>query len=365
MLSGKRILLVIGGGIAAYKSLELIRMLRNAGAGVVPVLTRAGEQFVTPLSVAALAGETLHRDLFDLTTEAEMGHIQLSRAADLVVVAPCTADMMAKMTGGHADDLASTLLMATDKRVLVAPAMNVRMWEHPATRRNLAQLQADGVLTVGPDTGDMACGEHGPGRMAEPRAILAAIDAALGQGRLAGRHVIVTSGPTHEPIDPVRYIANRSSGAQGAAIAAALRDLGARVSFVTGPATVPPPAGVDAIRIESARQMLEAVEAALPADAAVMAAAVADWRVANASGQKMKKGVSGMPVLEFAENPDILATLSRHARRPALVVGFAAETERSSPTPRPSAPARAATGSWPTTSRKGPASWAGPRTRCI
>ena len=327
MLSGKRILLVIGGGIAAYKTLELIRMLRNAGAGVVPVLTRAGEQFVTPLSVAALAGETLHRDLFDLTTEAEMGHIQLSRAADLVVVAPCTADMMAKMVGGHADDLASTLLMATDKRVLIAPAMNVRMWEHPATRRNLAQLRADGVLTVGPDVGDMACGEHGPGRMAEPRAILAAIDAALGQGRMAGRHVIVTSGPTHEPIDPVRYIANRSSGAQGAAIAAALRDLGARVSFVTGPADVPPPAGIDVIRIQTARQMLAAVEAALPADAVVMAAAVADWRVANAAGQKMKKGNSGMPVLEFAENPDILATLSRHARRPALVVGFAAETE--------------------------------------
>ncbi|WP_209424906.1 bifunctional phosphopantothenoylcysteine decarboxylase/phosphopantothenate--cysteine ligase CoaBC [Pararhodobacter sp. SW119] len=347
MLSGKRILLIIGGGIAAYKALELIRLLRGAGAAVVPVLTRAGEQFVTPLSVAALAGETLHRDLFDLTTEAEMGHIQLSRAADLVVVAPCTADMMAKMAGGHADDLASTLLMATDKRVLIAPAMNVRMWDHPATQRNLAQLRADGVLTVGPDVGDMACGEHGPGRMAEPVAIRAAIAAALGGvqtegvqsegvqsggvqsggGPLAGRHVIVTSGPTHEPIDPVRYIANRSSGAQGAAIAAALRDLGARVSFVTGPATVAAPAGVQVIRVETARQMLAAVEAALPADAAVMAAAVADWRVANASGQKMKKGAGGMPVLEFAENPDILATLARHAQRPGLVVGFAAETQ--------------------------------------
>ena len=331
MLSGKRILLIIGGGIAAYKSLELIRMLRNAGAGVVPVLTRAGEQFVTPLSVAALAGEPLHRDLFDLTTEAEMGHIQLSRAADLVVVAPCTADMMAKMVGGHADDLASTLLMATDKRVLIAPAMNVRMWDHPATQRNLKQLQGDGVLTVGPEVGDMACGEHGPGRMAEPRAIVAAISSVLEgrgrQGALAGRHVIVTSGPTHEPIDPVRYIANRSSGAQGTAIAAALRDLGARVSFVTGPASVAAPEGVDVIPVETARQMLAAVEAALPADAAVMAAAVADWRVANAAGQKMKKGAGGMPVLEFAENPDILATLSRHAGRPPLVVGFAAETE--------------------------------------
>ena len=327
MLSGKRILLVIGGGIAAYKTLELIRMLRNEGAGVVPVLTRAGEQFVTPLSLAALAGTPLHRDLFDLTTEAEMGHIQLSRAADLVVVAPCTADLMAKIAGGHADDLASTLLMATDKRVLIAPAMNVRMWEHPAARRNLAQLRADGVLTVGPEVGDMACGEHGPGRMAEPRAILAAIAAALSAGPLAGRHVIVTSGPTHEPIDPVRYIANRSSGTQGTAIAAALGNLGARVSFVTGPASVPPPAGVTVIRVETAREMLAAVEAALPADAAVMAAAVADWRVANAAGQKMKKGAAGLPVLEFAENPDILATLSRHARRPGLVVGFAAETE--------------------------------------
>ncbi len=327
MLADKRILLIIGGGIAAYKTLELIRLLRGEGAQVVPVLTRAGEQFVTPLSVAALAGNPLHRDLFDLTTEAEMGHIQLSRAADLVVVAPCTADLMAKMAGGHADDLASTLLMATDKRVLIAPAMNVRMWDHPATRRNLATLRGDGILTVGPDHGDMACGEHGPGRMAEPRAILAAIDAALGGGPLAGRHVLVTSGPTHEPIDPVRYIANRSSGAQGAALAAALRDLGARVSFITGPATVPPPAGVTVIRVETARQMLDAVEAALPADAAVMAAAVADWRVANEAMQKMKKGASGLPVLTFAENPDILATLSRHARRPGLVVGFAAETE--------------------------------------
>ncbi|KPQ07409.1 MAG: phosphopantothenoylcysteine decarboxylase / phosphopantothenate--cysteine ligase [Rhodobacteraceae bacterium HLUCCA12] len=327
MLADKRILLIIGGGIAAYKALELIRLLRAAGAGVVPVLTAGGAQFVTPLSVAALAGHPVHQDLFDLTTEAEMGHIQLSRAADLVVVAPCTADLMAKMAGGHADDLASTLLMATDKRVLIAPAMNVRMWQHPATRRNLAMLQADGVQVVGPARGDMACGEHGPGRLSEPATILAAIEAALGGGPLRGRHVLVTSGPTHEPIDPVRYIANRSSGAQGTALAAALRDLGARVTFVTGPATVAPPQGVAVVAVETARQMLAAVEAALPADAAVCAAAVADWRVAHEASQKMKKGAGGLPVLEFAENPDILATLSRHAQRPPLVVGFAAETE--------------------------------------
>ena len=327
-VAGRRIVLGVTGGIAAYKSLELIRLLRGAGAAVSPVLTRAGSEFVTPLSVAALAGEALHQDLFDLTAEAEMGHIQLSRAADLVVVAPATADLMAKMAGGHANDLASTLLMATDKRVLIAPAMNVRMWEHPATQRNLKTLTADGILTVGPDIGDMACGETGPGRMAEPRAILAAIEAALSDGPLKGRHVIVTSGPTHEPIDPVRYIANRSSGQQGTAVAAALRDLGARVTFVTGPASVPPPAGVTVVRIESAREMLAAVEAALPADAAVFAAAVADWRVKNEAGQKMKKQAGApLPVLEFAENPDILATVSRHAQRPALVVGFAAETE--------------------------------------
>ncbi len=326
MLADRRILLIIGGGIAAYKALELIRLLRRQGAAVTPVLTRAGAEFVTPLSVAALAGEPLHRDLFDLTTEAEMGHIQLSRAADLVVVAPCTADLMAKMAGGHADDLASTLLMATDKRVLIAPAMNVRMWDHPATQRNLATLRADGVLMTGPDSGDMACGEHGPGRMAEPRAIMAAIGAALSDGPLAGRHVLVTSGPTHEPIDPVRYIANRSSGAQGTAIAAALRDLGARVSFVTGPASVAPPDGVTVFAVESARQMLEAVQAALPADAGVFCAAVADWRVANAAGQKMKKQAGGLPALEFAENPDILATICAAPQRPPLVVGFAAET---------------------------------------
>jgi len=328
MLAGKRILLIIGGGIAAYKSLSLIRLFKTAGAAVTPVLTKAGAEFVTPLSVSALAGEKLHSDLFDLTDEAEMGHIQLSRAADLVVVAPATADLLAKMAGGRADDLASTLLLATDTPVLVAPAMNVRMWQHPATCRNLAQLKADGVQVVGPESGEMACGEFGPGRMAEPEAIFAAVIAALRDGPLKGRHVLVTSGPTHEPIDPVRYIANRSSGAQGTAIAAALRDLGADVTFVTGPAQVPPPKGVRVVAVETAREMFDAVQAALPADAAVMAAAVADWRVTNAGGQKIKKDSSGKaPALEFSENPDILATLSRSAKRPGLVVGFAAETE--------------------------------------
>ena len=328
MLADKRILLIIGGGIAAYKALELIRLLRQAGASVVPVLTRAGAEFVTPLSVSALAGAKVYSELFDLTDEAEMGHIQLSRAAELVVVAPATADLLAKMVGGRADDLASTVLLATDKRVLVAPAMNVRMWTQPATQRNLAVLRGDGVLMVGPNEGEMACGEFGPGRMAEPAEIVAAVDAALGGGVLAGRHVIVTSGPTHEPIDPVRYIANRSSGAQGAAIAAALRDLGARVTFVTGPAVVPAPAGVTVVAVETAAEMAAAVAAALPADAAVMAAAVADWRVVNASGQKMKKDGSGKaPALEFAENMDILATVAKAPRRPRLVVGFAAETE--------------------------------------
>ncbi len=328
MLAGKRILLIIGGGIAAYKALELIRELRRAGTSVVPVLTRAAEEFVTPLSASALAGEKVYRDLFDLTDEAEMGHIELSRAADLLVVAPATADLMAKMAHGHANDLASTLLMATDKRVLIAPAMNVRMWEHAATQRNLRLLESDGILTVGPNEGDMACGEFGPGRMAEVPEITAAVAAALGGGPLEGRHVIVTSGPTHEPIDPVRYIANRSSGAQGTALAASLRDLGARVSFITGPADVPPPAGVSVISVETAREMRDAVHAALPAAAAIFAAAVADWHVANAGAQKMKKTGGGAPALEFAENPDILAEVATLTKgRPDLVVGFAAETE--------------------------------------
>lgn len=326
---GRRILLIIGGGIAAYKALDLIRRLRDLGAAVVPVMTRAAEEFVTPLSVAALAGHRIHRDLFDLTEEAEMGHIQLSRSADLIVVAPATADLMARMAGGQASDLASTLLLATDTRVLLAPAMNVRMWDHPATRRNIAALKADGILFVGPEAGPMACGEFGPGRMSEVPQIIDAIGAALGEGPLAGRHVIVTSGPTHEPIDPVRYIANRSSGAQGTALAAALRDLGARVTFVTGPASVPPPAGVILRPVETAAEMMAAVRAALPADAAVFAAAVADWRVANAAASKMKKDASGAaPVLDFAENADILASVARMGEgRPALVVGFAAETD--------------------------------------
>ncbi|NRB33426.1 MAG: bifunctional phosphopantothenoylcysteine decarboxylase/phosphopantothenate--cysteine ligase CoaBC [Rhodobacteraceae bacterium] len=328
MLTGKRILLIIGGGIAAYKALETIRRLQDAGAVVVPVLTRAGEEFVTPLSVSALAGQKVYRDLFDLTDEAEMGHIELSRAADLLVVAPATADLMAKMAQGHANDLASTLLLATDTQVLCAPAMNVRMWEHPATQRNLAQLRADGVRFIGPNEGGMACGEFGPGRMAEPLEIVAAVQGALSAGPLAGRHILVTSGPTHEPIDPVRYIANRSSGAQGTAIARALAALGADVSFVTGPADVAPPEGVRIIRVETAQQMLEAVEAALPAEVGVFAAAVADWRVASASDQKIKKTVDGLPHLEFAENPDILATVAQmEGRRPPLVIGFAAETQ--------------------------------------
>ncbi len=328
MLTGKRVLLIIGGGIAAYKTLSLIRLLRGQGCAVTPVLTQAGAQFVTPLSVSALAGQKVHTALFDLTEEAEMGHIELSRSADLIVVAPATADLMAKMAGGRADDLASTVLLATDTPVLLAPAMNVRMWDHPATQRNLATLRGDGIRFVGPDEGEMACGEHGPGRMAEPEAILAAIRALLVQGPLAGQHIIVTSGPTHEAIDPVRYIANRSSGAQGAAIAAALRDLGASVTFVTGPALVRPPDGVRVVAVQTAQEMLSAVEAALPARAAVFAAAVADWRVENASTSKVKKDGSGQaPALRFVENPDILATISRGDTRPALVVGFAAETD--------------------------------------
>jgi phosphopantothenoylcysteine decarboxylase/phosphopantothenate--cysteine ligase len=328
MLAGKRVLLIIGGGIAAYKVLDLIRRLRERGAEVTPVMTRAAEEFVTPLSVSALAGTEVHRDLFDLTKEAEMGHIQLSRVADLVVVAPATADLMSKMAGGLANDLASTLLMATDTPVMIVPAMNVRMWGHPATQRNLALLQGDGVTVVGPNSGDMACGEFGPGRMSEPMEIVEAITARLSTGPLAGKRVLVTSGPTHEPIDPVRYIANRSSGAQGTAIANALRDLGAEVIFVTGPADAARPEGVTVVEVESAREMHSAVHDALPVDAGVFAAAVADWRVASASDSKIKKTAGGLPVLEFAENPDILAEVSQLATgRPGLVVGFAAETD--------------------------------------
>ncbi|MBQ2262703.1 MAG: bifunctional phosphopantothenoylcysteine decarboxylase/phosphopantothenate--cysteine ligase CoaBC [Loktanella sp.] len=328
MLAGRHILLIVGGGIAAFKSLDLLRRLRDQGARVTPVLTRAGAEFVTPLSLSALAASKVYQDLFDLTDEAEMGHIELSRAADLIVVAPATADLMAKMVGGLANDLASTLLLATDKRVLIAPAMNVRMWQHPATQRNLATLRDDGVLVVGPDEGAMACGEFGPGRLAEVPDIIGAISAALADGPLKDKHILVTSGPTHEPIDPVRYIANRSSGAQGTAIARALVGLGASVTFITGPAEVPPPAGVNLIKVQTAAEMLAAVQAADPADAAIFAAAVADWRVANAEASKIKKDGNGLPHLEFAENPDILATISQMgAGRPPLVIGFAAETD--------------------------------------
>ena len=330
-MQGRRILLIIGGGIAAYKGLELMRLIRRAGAHVTPVLTRAGAEFVTPLSVASIAGEKVWTDLFSLTDEAEMGHIELSRAADLLVVAPATADLMAKMATGRADDLASTLLMATDKPVLIAPAMNVRMWMHQATQRNLATLRGDGIGEVGPNEGEMACGEFGPGRMAEPQEILDAIALRLSPGGpLKGRRVVVTSGPTHEPIDPVRYIANRSSGTQGIAIATALRDLGAEVVLVSGPVSLPMPSGVRVVRVETAEQMMVAVRDALPADAAVFAAAVGDWCVTSPSEQKLKKDGSGkVPPLELSENPDVLKAVGRlpAGRRPALVVGFAAETE--------------------------------------
>ena len=328
MFGGKRILLIIGGGIAAYKCLDLIRRLRERGAAVTPVLTGAAGEFVTPLSVSALAGEKVYTDLFDLTDEAEMGHIQLSRVADLVLVAPATADLIAKMATGQANDLATTLLLATDTPVMIAPAMNVRMWDHPATQRNLAVLREDGVTAVGPNEGDMACGEYGPGRMAEPLEIVDAVRVALTDGTLSGKRIVVTSGPTHEPIDPVRYIANRSSGAQGTAIARALVALGAEVTFVTGPADVAPPDGVAVVKVETAVEMRTAVMEALPADAAIFAAAVADWRVIGASDSKIKKTKGRLPTLSFEENPDILAEVSQLAKdRPRLVVGFAAETD--------------------------------------
>jgi phosphopantothenoylcysteine decarboxylase/phosphopantothenate--cysteine ligase len=341
-MTGKRILLIVGGGIAAYKSLDLVRRLRERGMSVRAVLTDAGSQFVTPLSLASLTGQELHQELFSLTSEARMGHIELSRDADLVVIAPATADLLAKAAQGLANDLASTLLLATDKRVLAAPSMNLRMWLHPATQRNLSTLRSDGMLFVGPGDGAMACGEFGPGRMAEPLEIVAAIEAALagdtviplpvGQGAgprpLAGLRVVVTSGPTHEPIDPVRYIANRSSGKQGHAIAQAAAAAGASVVLVSGPVSVPDPAGVATVHVETARQMLEAVEAALPADIFIAAAAVADWRVGAALVEKLKKGASGPPTLDLVENPDILATVASHGQRPSLVVGFAAETQK-------------------------------------
>ncbi len=354
MHSSKSILLIIGGGIAAYKSCELIRLLRKSGVGVRCVLTKGGAHFVTPMTLAALSENEVHETLWDLKNETEMGHIQLSREADLVVVCPATADLMAKMAGGIADDLATTLLLATDKAVLAVPAMNVRMWEHAATRRNVAQLKADGIHVMQPDEGEMACGEFGPGRLPEPAAIAEEIAKLLQRpfapseverraddqrvstsldtngvrAVLAGKHVLVTAGPTHEPIDPVRYIANRSSGKQGFAIAAAAARAGARVTLVSGPVTLATPAGVTRVDVETARDMLAAVEAALPADIAFMVAAVADWR-AEAAGQKIKKDGSGaVPPLNLTENPDILASLAKHAARPRLLIGFAAETEK-------------------------------------
>ena len=344
-MTHRRILLIIGGGIAAYKAIELVRLLRKAGHSVRCVLTRAGEQFVTPLTLAALSENKVYTYLFDLKDEVEMGHIQLSREADLVVVAPATADLLAKMAGGIADDLATTLLLATDKPVLAAPAMNVRMWLHPATQRNVATLRGDGVTVMEPDEGEMACGEYGPGRLPEPEAIKTAIEAALVQGTIVrplggqpdfapsrhrplyGRRILVTAGPTHEPIDPVRYIANRSSGKQGFAIAAAAAEAGAEVLLIAGPVPLPTPPGVIRVDVETAREMAAEVEAGLPVDAAIMVAAVADWRAADTSAQKIKKDSSGeVPPLALAENPDILASVAKSAKRPPLLVGFAAET---------------------------------------
>ncbi len=340
-----RILLIIGGGIAAYKSIELVRLLRKAGYVVRCVITHAGEQFVTPLTLAALSENKVYTSLFDLKDEVEMGHIQLSREADLVVVAPATADLLAKMAAGIADDLATTLMLATDKPVLVAPAMNVRMWLHAATRRNVATLRGDGVTVMEPDEGEMACGEYGPGRLPEPQAIKDAIDAALasapavvpltGQPDFApanhrplfGRRILITAGPTHEPIDPVRYIANRSSGKQGFAIAAAAAEAGAEVLLIAGPVPLPTPPGVIRVDVETAREMAAEVEAGLPVDAAIMVAAVADWRAADTAPQKIKKDGSGqVPPLALAENPDILASVAKSAQRPPLLIGFAAET---------------------------------------
>ncbi len=328
-----RILLIIGGGIAAYKSLDLIRRLKERGCAVRVVMTRAAQEFVTPLSVGAITGERVSTDLFDIASEFDIGHIRLSREADLIVVAPATADFIAKMANGHADDLASTVLLATDKRVLLAPAMNPRMWSHPATRRNVATLMADGIELIGPNAGEMAeRGEQGLGRMAEPLEIVAAVEMLVGDAGgakpLAGKRVIVTSGPTHEPIDPVRYIANRSSGKQGHAIAKAAAAAGADVILVSGPVALPDPAGVDTVRVETARDMFRAVESALPADVAVFAAAVADWRVTDAGDRKIKKAGNAAPTFALTENRDILAAVAhRTTQRPRLVIGFAAETD--------------------------------------
>ena len=329
MLFGKRILLIIGGGISAYRSLELIRLLRKRGCSVSTCLTEGGSNFVTPLSVSALAGEKVHQDLFDLTDESEMGHIELSRAADLVVVAPCTADFMAKIANGFANDLASTLLLATDRPLLLAPAMNVRMWNHPSTKRNHSTLMSDGAYFVGPNDGEMACGDFGPGRMSEPEQIALEAEKILKSGPLKNTHVIVTSGPTHEPIDPIRYIGNRSSGAQGTAIATALSNLGADVTFISGPSSVEHPSGVKLVKVETAEQMFDAVNNALPAKVAIFAAAVADWKVASEQEQKIKKVKGkGTPNLVLLENKDILKFISGlKENRPELVIGFAAETE--------------------------------------
>ena len=359
-MSQKRVLLIVSGGIAAYKSLELVRLLKRQGIAVRAVMTKSASEFVTPLSLGVMTEDQVYGDMFDLKEEREIGHIQLSRQADLVVICPATANILAKMAAGIADDLATTILLATDKPVLAVPAMNVRMWNHPATQRNLAQLRADGITIMDPDEGAMACGEYGPGRLPEPPDVAARIctlldhpfDAALAAGRapttqssesaltaqpdfadpghrpLFGKRVLVTAGPTHEPIDPVRYIANRSSGRQGFAIAQAAAEMGAEVTLVAGPVHLATPAGVVRIDVESAREMLAEVEKALPADVAIMVAAVADWRAADASEQKIKKDGKAVPPLELAENPDILATLGKHAKRPALLIGFAAETEK-------------------------------------
>ncbi len=330
-LSGKSVLLIIGGGIAAYKSLELIRLLKTRGCGVKTIMTRAAEEFVTPLSVASLTGEKVHTALFSLTDEVEMGHIELSRAADLLVVAPATADLMAKMATGQADDLASTALLATDKPVLIAPAMNVRMWNHAATQRNLRQLRADGIGVAGPNDGEMACGEFGPGRMAEPVEIAAAIEVKLAPQRrpLTGKKVVITAGPTREAIDPVRYISNHSSGKQGYAIAAAAVALGAETVLVSGPVNLPIPPGVQMMPVESADDMLKICKGEMPCDIAIFAAAVADWKVASAAEEKIKKSDGKAPTLTMVENPDILKTIATlKDKRPRLVVGFAAETEK-------------------------------------
>ncbi|MGB6967673.1 MAG: bifunctional phosphopantothenoylcysteine decarboxylase/phosphopantothenate--cysteine ligase CoaBC [Methyloceanibacter sp.] len=329
-MQGKRILLIVGGGIAAYKSLELVRRLRERGASVRAILTKGGAEFVTSLSLSVLTEEKAFTDLFDLKDEAEIGHIRLSREADLIVVAPATADLMAKMAHGLASDLATAVLLAADKKALVAPAMNVRMWQHPATRRNIATLRDDGIVFVGPNEGDMACGEYGPGRMAEPAEIVQAIERLLPvklTGPLSGRRVLITSGPTHEPLDPVRYLANRSSGKQGHALALAATALGAEVTLVSGPVTLPDPENVRVVKVETARQMLEAVLAALPADIAICAAAVADWRAGEESRQKLKK-IGGETSLTLTQNPDILASIAKLGpKRPPLLIGFAAETE--------------------------------------